>query len=112
MKYMCPVCFYDAMPYPAVGYDICPCCGTEFGNDDFDASHEQLRAQWVGRGMPWFFRTPPLGWNPLRQTMLGGFYNPALAFVPVPTAAQSNSISVSGVPYWLAGEAMPKAVYR
>ena len=42
MKYQCPVCFYDDLPYPPADYHICLCCGTEFGNDDKDFSHAQL----------------------------------------------------------------------
>jgi len=34
MNYRCPVCFFDELPYPPRDYHICPCCGTEFGNDD------------------------------------------------------------------------------
>jgi len=63
MRYRCPVCMYDALPYPPTDYHICPCCGTEFGNDDEDFSHEQLREMWIGSGAHWFFGNPPPGWN-------------------------------------------------
>jgi hypothetical protein len=54
------------------GYNICECCGTEFGNDDDEYSHDELRAQWIARGAQWFFRTPPVGWNPWLQLAMAG----------------------------------------
>jgi len=35
------------MPYPPRHYNICPCCGTEFDNDDVDHSYAELRYQWI-----------------------------------------------------------------
>src|SRR5579862_3894938 len=67
----CPVCAYPDMPYPPVNYNICPCCGTEFGNDDAFATVDDLRDQWVAHGANWFFGAPPLGWNPWLQLMEG-----------------------------------------
>jgi len=72
MKYQCPVCFYDDLPYPPADYHICLCCGTEFGNDDKDVSHAQLREMWVASGTPWFFRNPPAEWNPRTQLSKAG----------------------------------------
>ncbi len=72
MKYQCPVCFYDGLPYPPADYHICLCCGTEFGNDDAEFSHAQLREMWVGSGAPWFFRNPPADWNPWAQLLGAG----------------------------------------
>ena len=43
MNHRCPVCMFDRLPYPPADYHICPCCGTEFGNDDAEFSHDQLR---------------------------------------------------------------------
>jgi len=63
MTYRCPVCFYDNLPYPPRDYHICPCCGTEFGNDDAELSHGQLRELWIASGAHWFFGTSPPGWN-------------------------------------------------
>src|SRR5271156_5824160 len=68
----CPVCAYPNMPYPPADYNICPCCGTEFGNDDAVLSVDQLRAQWLGNGAIWFFGNPPLNWNPYLQIVRGG----------------------------------------
>jgi hypothetical protein len=62
------------------GYEICLCCGTQFGKDDFDMtwdygveSEEQgwllLRKAWIDSGAPW--RSPthpaPVGWDPNAQ---------------------------------------------
>lgn len=65
--YICPVCFYPGMPFPPCDYEICACCATEFGNDDESLSHKQLRANWIGDGMKWFFGNPPNGWDPKEQ---------------------------------------------
>lgn len=72
MKYRCPVCFFDCLPYPPEDYHICLCCGAEFGNDDQEHSLEDLRAAWIGVGAPWFYEQPPLGWNPWEQLFDGG----------------------------------------
>jgi hypothetical protein len=48
-------------------YNICECCGTEFGNDDEMFSREELRAQWISGGSKWFFGSHPVGWNPWSQ---------------------------------------------
>lgn len=72
MKYQCPVCGY-AMPYAPEDYNICPCCGTEFGNDDSLWTIQELRNKWVAAGAPWFFRTSPLGWNPWAQLINAGY---------------------------------------
>jgi len=50
-------------------YNICECCGTEFGNDDDALSHGDLRAEWIEKGTMWFYRTPPVGWNPWVQLL-------------------------------------------
>jgi hypothetical protein len=73
MTYTCPVCFFPKLPYPACDYHICPCCGTEFGNDDADFSYEQLREMWIAGGANWFFGRPPEGWNPWLQFIQAGF---------------------------------------
>ena len=53
-------------------YHICLCCGTEFGNDDADFSHAQLREMWIASGAHWFFREPPVEWNPWVQLVKAG----------------------------------------
>jgi hypothetical protein len=72
MRYRCPVCFFDKLPYPPADYHICPCCGTEFGNDDADYSHEQLREMWIAGGANWFFGRSPEHWNPWLQLIQAG----------------------------------------
>lgn len=72
MKHQCPVCGY-AMPYAPEDYNICPCCGTEFGNDDSPWTIQELRNRWVAAGAPWFFRTSPVGWNPWAQLINAGY---------------------------------------
>jgi hypothetical protein len=67
MKYSCPVCGFPTLPYPPEDFHICPCCSTEFGNDDVDCSHSQLREMWIAGGARWFFGRPPEQWNPWRQ---------------------------------------------
>jgi len=49
------------------------CFGTEFGFDDFDFTHEQLRERWLN-GAPWFSQEhqPPRGWDPIRQLGVAG----------------------------------------
>ena len=63
----CPVCLYPELPYPPRDYHICPCCSTEFGNDDARFSVEQLREMWIAGGARWFFGRPPDHWNPWLQ---------------------------------------------
>jgi hypothetical protein len=67
MKYSCPVCGFPNLPYPPKDFHICPCCSTEFGNDDVDYSHAQLREMWIAGGARWFFGRPPEQWNPWTQ---------------------------------------------
>ena len=67
--FTCPVCGYPELQYPPADYHICASCGTEFGVDDFDFSHEELRCRWRESGMPWFSRVvaQPPGWDPIAQ---------------------------------------------
>jgi hypothetical protein len=72
------MCGYDGLDEPAfddVGapsYDICDCCGTQFGYHDARTPHAVLREKWVAKGMPWHSRavTPPPGWDPAQQLRL------------------------------------------
>lgn len=73
MNFICPVCFYSKLPYPPRDYHICPCCGTEFGNDDANFSQQQLREMWIAGGANWFFGRAPEGWNPWLQLLKAGF---------------------------------------
>jgi hypothetical protein len=64
---------YPVMPYPPSDYHICPCCGTEFGNDDAAQTHTELRAAWIDNGARWFFGSPAPTWNPWRQLEDAGY---------------------------------------
>jgi hypothetical protein len=79
MTYQCPVCGYNELINAPELFSICPCCGTEFGNTDFDANNEDLRARWLAKGAPWFDpgtpRTP--SWSPEEQLVKAGFPEPA-----------------------------------
>lgn len=73
--HICPVCGYpnlDEAPYDQHGcptYNICPCCGTEFGYDDARSSHARLRERWIANGMSWWssYLRPPGHWDPASQ---------------------------------------------
>jgi hypothetical protein len=67
MNHRCPVCFFDHLSYPPEDYHICPCCGTEFENDDAEFTYEELRHQWILGGALWFYEQPPAGWNAWKQ---------------------------------------------
>jgi hypothetical protein len=94
VRYDCPCCGYGGLDQPAYGgfsrlpvpedaappysrrlgdpsYDVCPCCGFEFGNDDEPgtgaetASFESYRADWIAGGCRWFDeRARPANWTP------------------------------------------------
>ena len=89
-KIICPVCgVIDAVeeaPWNEEGFssnDICPCCGTHYGEDDWAETKEErkqlfikLRKQWIASGMKWkhdylddsFSKNhPPVNWNPHDQ---------------------------------------------
>lgn len=62
-KNICPVCGFQGLneaPYDEelnASYDICPCCGVEFGYDDFKIDNivfEIARNKWLAKGAKWF----------------------------------------------------------
>lgn len=69
----CPVCLYANLPYLPTNYNICPCCGTEFGNDDAFETHEELRWRWIDSGAQWHSHVvlPPAGWDVVSQLLEG-----------------------------------------
>ena len=77
--FLCPVCGYPDLDEPAYdehacpSYNICPCCGTEFGYDDAKTRHDVLRQRWIANGMRWWSQAtrPPLDWEPMRQLGIG-----------------------------------------
>jgi len=75
-KYLCPVCGWFGLrdpPYDSTGspsYEICCCCGFEFGFDDGSngETYSSYRDKWVESGMPWFDPdTMPPNWNATAQ---------------------------------------------
>jgi hypothetical protein len=71
MKYVCPVCGYRGLYRPPRDYYTCPCCGTEFGYDDYVRDHQELRRRWVASGAGWFSKTrpAPAGWSAFIQLL-------------------------------------------
>lgn len=80
-NFTCPVCGFVGLDEDPLKqkYEICPCCFTEFGNDDLVLTHEQLREQWIENGMVWgngYFAKhipTPKNWNPISQLENAGF---------------------------------------
>jgi hypothetical protein len=91
--YTCPVCGWplneEAWSYHAASdswnpsWDICPCCGTEFGYQDFvpggdqielRKEHKRLRRQWIAEGYPWHSSlvTSSSDWDPVVQLQNAG----------------------------------------
>lgn len=57
----CRICGYllDEPPWGEDGrnpsFDICPCCGVEFGYEDCRLSGiRKFRQEWLAKGSPWF----------------------------------------------------------
>jgi hypothetical protein len=93
----CPCCGYDGLSWPAYSelgpppwphlgrppyaahlgfpsYEVCSCCGFEYGFDDDpgasakSSSFEEYRAEWLSSGAEWFIRSAkPEGWDPRKQ---------------------------------------------
>lgn len=67
-KYICPVCGFNNLDeYPDLSYEICPCCGVEYGFDDFDfksLTFDTIRNKWLNEGAKWFNKKEkPKNWN-------------------------------------------------
>jgi hypothetical protein len=80
--FVCPACGFpglDEQPWRAVNdasFEICPCCGIQFGFHDWadgkeanrGAIHLEWRRAWIREGMPWRdVYPPPPGWDPHKQ---------------------------------------------
>jgi len=71
----CRVCGYELNDPPwgddgcSPTWDICPCCGTEFGYEDCTpASARKTRAKWISNGKKWFDASKkPADWSFDRQ---------------------------------------------
>jgi hypothetical protein len=50
-------------------YEICPCCGVEFGYEDSTIQSTQaFRKVWIEDGLKWFSaREKPENWSPEQQ---------------------------------------------
>ena len=78
--FTCPVCGFPGLSEPAHdahgcgSFEICPCCGTEFGYDDATRSHAELRKAWLAAGAPWWSQTdrPAPRWNAAEQLRKAG----------------------------------------
>jgi hypothetical protein len=68
--YNCTVCGF-LMEHPPTNFNICPSCGTEFGNDDLDWTIGQLRQAWLDNGAQWWSTSKPApeGWNAVEQVL-------------------------------------------
>lgn len=102
MRYTCPVCGFSNLRQPPEDNNICPCCGTEFGYDDFSKSHQELRLAWLAKGAPWFSRhtPPPQNWNSIQQLLDAALIAPPTQFeytAHPPTGYSSRAFRVNGV---------------
>jgi hypothetical protein len=81
MEYKCLVCGFDKLKNPIYDnngngtYEICVCCGFEYGCDDFpdkQISYKNWRETWIKNGCKWFSKStpPPRDWNPKIQLQL------------------------------------------
>lgn len=87
-KIICPICgVINAVkknPWNENGFasqDICPCCGTHYGEDDWAETEKEraklfikLREKWIANGMKWWAEKDgeidyrkPLNWSPVEQ---------------------------------------------
>lgn len=77
MGYKCLVCNYDGLfeePYinGIASDEICPCCGFQYGYDDFDKNenvYEKWRDKWIEKGYDWYSRgrKAPENWDITEQ---------------------------------------------
>lgn len=54
IMYICPICDNPNLDQDPLErkFNICPICGVEFGVDDFEISHEELRKAYQEAGYP------------------------------------------------------------
>lgn len=71
-KYYCTVCGLPLGDFAPWGddkesptFDICPCCGVEWGNEDYTPeSRTEYRNEWIESGAKWFEpQKKPESWN-------------------------------------------------
>jgi hypothetical protein len=99
MTYQCPVCGYDGMRRPPTRYAICPCCGTEFSNDDQYATHDELRSNWISRGAAWWsaIQRPPFGWSARSQLTRAGYVHEAQRVEPKVSLLSAGALIRAGM---------------
>jgi hypothetical protein len=81
VSYTCPVCGFPELTEPHVDptgeptYSICPCCGIQFGADDLEHTHAELRSTWLADGAAWWSQNQPQpeGWDARAQLKRAGF---------------------------------------
>ncbi|WP_255292082.1 hypothetical protein [Bacillus cereus] len=62
VNFKCLVCGFDELLEPPYdededpSYEICPCCGFQFGYDDLDQGYTfvKYREKWLDSGAKWF----------------------------------------------------------
>lgn len=71
-SYYCPICGLPLGDFAPWGkddktptYDIYPCCGVEWGNEDYTLeSRTEYRNKWLADGAKWFEPSKkPVNWN-------------------------------------------------
>lgn len=88
LEIICPICGLvngvSEHPWSADGFasqNICPCCGTHYGEDDWGETKNDrknlfivLRKRWISNGMNWWGddgcdsdSRKPINWNPRQQ---------------------------------------------
>lgn len=99
--YDCPVCGYGGLSRPAyneggsASFEICPCCGVQFGYQDCGFPHAALRRIWLSAGATWQSEVtrPPVKWDALEQLRLAG-----LASDPVDECPYCRTTVAAGEP--------------
>lgn len=74
-EHNCRVCglYIEELPWGEDGscptYEICPCCGVEFGNEDYTLeSIRRYREKWINGDCKWFLpKEKPLAWDFKKQ---------------------------------------------
>lgn len=76
-KHRCTVCGWPELDEPprsptgGASYEICPCCGFQFGVTDADQGFNETawRGQWIADGMQWSStsRPAPARWSAPHQ---------------------------------------------
>jgi hypothetical protein len=103
----CPVCGFADMPYAPVPYNVCPCCGTEFGVADYYSNPAELRRNWIAAGKPWFsdLRKPRKGWSASLQLINAGYGADLIR--PIGSAApraKQESVRIAARIFWSPSE--------